>query len=426
MDDVSLKTGFPRQVEQQWYPECVTSTAGNSSSRDSGFNPCNSTQMVYDLVEDMLKGLVHGSFSDEFDIIKNPIVSTAIIIIHSFVIVLGTCGSLLVLVTVLKTRHMWNATNIFIANLALADLFVCAFDLPLTLYYQLTDDWLFGRTLCHIIPPVLATVVFSSTLTLTLIAIDRYLLIVCPLQPKISVKLALVLVVVIAITSVAAPLPIAIYAEYVEIHDSVLGINRRYCTENWPNIASRQIFTVVSLLLPFFVPLMVIAFLYYLIFSRLRCRLKTPQAHKLRTNKMLLSVVVVFALTWTPYNLYSVASEFWPDNVTGRYYKMTDLLLRVFALSSSCVNPFLYGWMNEKYRAAFAVIIKHPRVKFTREAPDDAHAHSPQKNDVHLQDLEGQKGEKPDQGTINQMAVIGGVDGKTTSKTIKDVYSLDA
>src|SRR6218665_1160129 len=264
MDDVDQQAGSPRKVESQMPSDCVI-TAGNSSSMDSGINQCNSTSLVYDLVDDMLKGFV----LDSIDIIKNPVVSTVIIIIDSVVIVLGTCGSILVLVTVLKTRHMWSATNIFIPNLALADLFVCAFDLPLTLYYQLTDDWLFGRTLCHVIPTAFATVVYSSTLTLTLIAVDRYLLIVCPLQANISVKYALVLVVVVAVTSVGAPLPIAIYAEYVEVHDRLLGINRRYCTENWPNDASRRIFTVLTLLFQFFIPLIVIAFLYYLIFSRL-------------------------------------------------------------------------------------------------------------------------------------------------------------
>ena len=67
---------------------------------------------------------------------------------------------------------MWNATNIFIANLALADVFVCVFDLPLNLYYQLNDRWSYGPALCHVIPALFAVVVYVSTWTLTMIAID--------------------------------------------------------------------------------------------------------------------------------------------------------------------------------------------------------------------------------------------------------------
>ena len=39
-------------------------------------------------------------------------------------------------VSVVSTRQMWTATNVFIANLALTDLIVCAFDLPVSLHYQ--------------------------------------------------------------------------------------------------------------------------------------------------------------------------------------------------------------------------------------------------------------------------------------------------
>lgn len=297
--------------------------------------------------------------SDEIEILKRKSVAVTIVIIYVIVIVLGTLGSTLVFVTVVKTRAMWNATNTFIANLAVADIFVCSFDLPLTLYYQLTEDWVFSRPLCHVIPAMFAITNYSSTLTLAVIAIDRYLLIVCPLKPKISGQVAVIIVVVIGLLSIAASTPIAIYANYYDIHIEVAQIHRRYCTENWPNALSRQFFTALSLLLQFFIPLIVIAFLYYLIFVRLRRRVNTKQTtYKTRTNKMLLAVVSVFAITWLPYHLLTICSEFWSDRVTGRYFRMTDLLLRVLALSSSCINPFLYGWMNRNFRLAFLAILK--------------------------------------------------------------------
>ena len=32
-------------------------------------------------------------------------------------------------------------------------------------------------------------------------------------------------------------------------------------------------------------------------------------------------------------------------------FKLTDVLLKLFAKSSSCVNPFLYCWLNDSFRA---------------------------------------------------------------------------
>ena len=45
------------------------------------------------------------------------------------------------------------------------------------------------------------------------------------------------------------------------------------------------------------------------------------------------------------------------DLVLGRFFKLGDVLCRVLAFSSACVNPLLYGWMNDHYRAAFLALV---------------------------------------------------------------------
>jgi len=75
-------------------------------------------------------------YEAEFDIVRHPAVAAVVVLLYVVVIVVGTLGSLLVFVSVVSTRQMWTATNVFIANLAFTDLVVCAFDLPLSLHYQ--------------------------------------------------------------------------------------------------------------------------------------------------------------------------------------------------------------------------------------------------------------------------------------------------
>jgi len=79
-------------------------------------------------------------YAAEFDVLRNPAVAAVIIAVYVLVIGVGTLGSLLVFVSVISTRQMWTATNVFIANLALTDLVVCAFDLPLSLHYQVRSN----------------------------------------------------------------------------------------------------------------------------------------------------------------------------------------------------------------------------------------------------------------------------------------------
>ena len=73
---------------------------------------------------------------------------------------------------------------------------------------------------------------------------------------------------------------------------------------------------------------------------------------------MLVAVVAVFAVTWTPFHLLSLVAELNYDLVKGRWYKLSDALLRVLAMSSSCINPILYAWLNDNYRKAFLSMIK--------------------------------------------------------------------
>jgi len=77
---------------------------------------------------------------------------------------------------------------------------------------------------------------------------------------------------------------------------------------------------------------------------------------------MLAAVVLVFAAAWTPYQLFSIVHEFDPKRVRGPYFRFVDLMLRVVAMGSSGVNPFLYGWMNANFRAAFSAILRRRRL----------------------------------------------------------------
>ena len=302
----------------------------------------------------------------EFNSMKDPVFVSITVTLYIIVILFGALGNTLVVVTVVKTKRLWNATNIFIANLAMADILVCVFDLPLNLYYQITDDWVFGKTMCHVMMSAFAVVVYTSTLTLTMIAIDRFILIVYPLRNRMSITVALLLVVVIAVVSMTVAAPIAIYASYSEVIQPDIGINWKLCGETWPNEDHRRLYTFLTLGFQFFVPLIIIVILYSLIFMKLRVRLRAVRSgqtsRKNKTTKMLVAVVTIFFITWIPFHLFALITDFSPHLVKGNYFKFADLMLRMIAMSSSCFNPLLYGWLNDNYRNAFLSIIKRPPI----------------------------------------------------------------
>lgn len=315
------------------------------------------------------------AFFDPADVFRlyPTVVVVSVVTFYVAVIFLGTVGNILVIFVVVRRPEMWTATNVLIANLAFADVFVCSFALPVSLYHQLMADWMFGSAMCRAIPTVYGIVVCASTLTLTAIAVDRYILIVFPMTVKMSTRAAVCLVVVIALSSVLVALPIAVFSQYRVVADTELRFARRLCVERWPSKEARKTYTVLTVVVQYFAPLLLIAVLYSRIFRRVRSRIggggggggssslsksgASRRRRRRRTNVMLVAVVAVFAVAWTPYQLFSVIFEFRRGLVVGRYFVLGDLVLRAIAMSSSCINPFLYGWLNENFRSAFVDIL---------------------------------------------------------------------
>ncbi|KAK6322275.1 hypothetical protein J4Q44_G00070670 [Coregonus suidteri] len=98
------------------------------------------------------------------------------------------CNALL-LACILADKKLHNATNFFIGNLAAGDLLMCLSCVPLTASYAFEPEgWLFGRPLCHLVPLLQTSTVFVSVLTLTAIAVDRYVVVVHPVRRWISLR----------------------------------------------------------------------------------------------------------------------------------------------------------------------------------------------------------------------------------------------
>ena len=109
-----------------------------------------------------------------------------VIVIFLILIVLGIFGNLLVIWTVLANKTMRTSNNLFILNLAISDLTLCIFSIPFNAYKTLRHDWIFGEFLCGLTPFFQASNVFVSSMSITAIALDRFVHIVCAMKVRKS------------------------------------------------------------------------------------------------------------------------------------------------------------------------------------------------------------------------------------------------
>lgn len=287
------------------------------------------------------------------------------IVVYALIFVVGVCGNALVVFVVAHNRAMQTITNIFIANLAVADVIMCLLAVPFTPLSGLLHNWVFGDVLCRVVPMAMGASVHVSTMTSTAIAVDRYFVIVHPFVGRMKTVICLLVTGVIWVVAISISLPLAIYQTVTWIEDQSICL----CHEQWPEDTSRQTFSVVSLLLQYVVPCSVICFCYVSVslFLRRRALARIGNSsrsrdqqeirRKRKTNKMLVAMVTIFVSCWLPLNLIQLIVEYHEELLRWKYFLLTFFVTHVIAMSSTIYNPFLYAWMNENFRKEFNDVI---------------------------------------------------------------------
>ena len=98
------------------------------------------------------------------------------------VISIGTLGNLLIITAFVRQPALRSRRNASIINLAVSDLLLCLVTMPLTLVEVINGHWPLGDSewSCKAAGGFQAVSVFVSTISITVIALDRYQLIVYP------------------------------------------------------------------------------------------------------------------------------------------------------------------------------------------------------------------------------------------------------
>lgn len=340
--------------------EMESSEAESTSSTAISLSLANMSYEDLQKHFEMLDNFTRFQKPEDMDILEKSQWRISIIVIYCIVILFGFLENVVIVFVMIKNRHYRVPTNIFILALAISDIMLCSFNLPFQLHYQLTNQWAFGDALCRVIMPTYGVPVFVSSMTILMIAVDRYILIVHPFRERMSCRTAVCLVISIALFTTLLAIPIIMQMEYRVIDLPALRIYRTYCAEMWTSLRLRHIYTVLTILIQFFVPLIATSFLYIRISNVLSRRpiKKNEKRNKHKTNKILIAIVLFFSICWLPWNLFALMLEFHPNLIPGQHIKLFDLLLKIFAMGSACINPFMYGWLNGNFRKELSDMVK--------------------------------------------------------------------
>ncbi|CAG2202774.1 neuropeptide FF receptor 2-like [Mytilus edulis] len=320
----------------------------------------------------------NSSYGSEF---KHPPGVLAIYIIaYSTAFLFALFGNLVVIVVVLKYKWMHTVTNFFIVNLAIADILVAIFCVPITLLTHIFIEWRYGAVMCKVTPYLQAVSVCASVNTLAAIAVDRYLAICYTFNYKMKWKTSKCIMFAIWIFSLIISIPMALfYQRYVQ-SGSLLYV----CGENWENKFLEKIYFVGICICCYAVPLVLIIICYSLIGFRVWNR-NAPGVYKsngvihkskVKAVKMLTVVVVLFLFSWLPLYIIKFLIYFQMDEYDNLDFVrlLNNYIVPIaqwLGLSNSGINPIIYCLFSRKIRIRIKMMVKCCRYRFY----DDNAAH---------------------------------------------------
>ena len=286
--------------------------------------------------------------------------STATVVLEtavfSLVMVLSLVGNLMVCYVVRRSPRLRRPSNHYIISLALTDIIQALFTMPLSIGLLATGQKLpFGSSACFVSAISKLSVAQISVITMTLMALNRYYKIVKPSRyPAIFTKKF-----IIVTASLAWLLPI-----FTSLFSALaLGFQVK------PNPGfvlcivelSPLMFPAVSAVT--YTPYFIIGFCYYKIYRAVEMHnanvsWQSSNVEDVNICKPLFATVVAFAGLLSPCHIIFGCSL-----LLGFYYfpRQLTLFVTLLVYVSSCVNPFIYGFMNRVFQNEFKTYIRRKR-----------------------------------------------------------------
>ncbi|XP_071540429.1 neuropeptide Y receptor type 6-like isoform X2 [Panulirus ornatus] len=283
----------------------------------------------------------------------------SLITIYSLLITVGIVSNLIVAFVIGHRPELRTARNVYIINLTVSDVSMCLVCMPFTLVGLLHKNWSLGNFICKLVPVLQCTNILVSTGTIVVIAADRYLTIVCVQRNKDARAYVPWSVAGIWLVSLVFPLPLFAYyfVEKVQIKDYLLY---EKCVESWSSNVVKYTWTIMLIVMQYVIPILVLSFVHGRIQNYLSShkmsqrdarRAQREIERNRRTTILLTAIAVTFAICWLPWHVVNLLADFhYVGFKEPEYFYVVFGSCHAVAMSSACINPILYGWLNTNLR----------------------------------------------------------------------------
>ncbi|XP_076835143.1 B1 bradykinin receptor [Brachyhypopomus gauderio] len=273
----------------------------------------------------------------------------AIVPPYIFIVCLtGILGNAFVLLVFLLQRSRWSVPEIYLGNLALADL-VLLTCLPFWAMNILNSFyWVYGEFLCKVVNLAIVVNMYASIYMLVMVNVDRYLALVLTMKARWLRRRrnAKAVCVCLWLFGMCMGITTALYrtVQYVQSLQNIACIII-YPSDSWKVAHDLQLN-----LLGFALPLLAIVFCSYSIVQALRQRREAIHAQDGNDRKatmLVCAVTMLFLVCWGPLHIIIFLDVLCHFQVLDRlqWHHALDIASQFstyLAFLNSCLNPVLY------------------------------------------------------------------------------------
>ena len=264
--------------------------------------------------------------------------------ILSLVMILSLAGNLLVCFAVYKNPRLRCPSNYYIISLAMSDILQALCTMPLSIVYLASGSWPFGTSLCYFSAIVKYSLSKISIYTMVLMAVNRYYKIVKPAKYQTTFKKKFIVI--------TASLVWGIFITYAIIAAFVIGSDVKehqgfaLCLIQYP-LSAIPILTLIM-----YLPYFPIIFCYWKIYRAFKVHSanvswQSSNVEDIKVSKTLFATVVGFVSLWMPSNCIYL------HYLLSPIPRELALFATMLVFCTSCVNPFIYGFMNRAFKKEF-------------------------------------------------------------------------
>ncbi|XP_047986880.1 neuromedin-U receptor 2-like [Leguminivora glycinivorella] len=270
----------------------------------------------------------------------------------AIIFALSLFGNLLTCYVIYDDKTMHTTTNYYLFNLAISDVtltFAIMFELAGDVYFTYSpSEWVCKMQWFSV------TCLWNNTvLTMTALAIERYKAIVHPLNiksnPSIMKKRVMKVIALLWTVAIILTLPEMLIVTLRKYRQTIA------CFVIPTPLA--RILNGVLAIVTFFIPLIIMIFVYSMIIYKVNTRQKNL-GHRNVTKKMntlIAGLMVSFLICWTPYFVERTLLAVLHPNQLLKLAEWWSLLVRLVIINSwlsVILNPLIFSLVSTKFRKA--------------------------------------------------------------------------